>query len=232
MAKVCSDNIVLIDDEKLILGTDGDHEVFWDSTSDQLVGIAKELGDLEDVVISSPTNNQALVYNTASQQWENKDQSGGITAVVEDTTPQLGGDLDMNQKNIQYTVPTDDMTSSGIIISATVDSNASGFGAALYMASDGNFDEADADSASTMPCRALALESGTGTKKIILQGFIRDNTWNWTVGGDLYVSTTTGALTQTAPTGNGDQVQKVGFAWTADIVYFSPGDYTIVEVQD
>ncbi len=156
--------------------------------------------------------------------------TGTLNNVVEDTTPQLGGDLDMNLKNIQYSVPTADLTSSGIIVTAQVDSNATGFGAALYMAADGNFDEADADAAATMPCRAIALESGVGSKKVLLQGFVRNNAWNWTPGQGLFISTTTGALTQTAPSGTGDQVQKIGFAWTGDIVYFVPGDYTIIEV--
>jgi len=155
---------------------------------------------------------------------------GGLTDVVNDTTPQLGGDLDVNQKNIQYSVPAGDLTTSGIIVTATVDTNATGFGAALYMAADGNFDEADADASTTMPCRALAAETGTGSKKVILQGFIRKNAWAWTPGSDLYIDITTGALTHTAPSGTGDQVQKVGFAWTADIIYVNPGDYTIVEI--
>ena len=130
----------------------------------------------------------------------------------------------------QLSLPSTDQSVTGTTVIGTVDTNATGFGAALYMASDGNFDEADADSATTMPCRALATEAGTGSRVLLLQGFIRDDSWNWTVGGDIYISTTTGGLTQTAPSGSGDQVQKIGFAWTADIIYFSPGDYTIVEV--
>ena len=145
--------------------------------------------------------------------------------VPDDRTAMLAGGEEMIEQP-----PQTNLKGAGTIVSADVDTNASGFGAALYMAADGNFDEADADSASTMPCRALALETGTGTLKVLLRGFIRDDSWSWTPGADLYVSTTTGALTQTAPTGSGDQVQKVGFAWTATVVYFQPGDYTIVEV--
>ncbi len=150
-----------------------------------------------------------------------------------------GGSADFNTQtgtyrrggyNMLEQPPSTDLTGTGSIVSATIDTNATGFGAALYMAADGNFDEADADSASTMPCRALALESGIGSKAVLLRGFIRNDAWNWTPGSDVYVSTTTGALTQTAPSGSGDQVQKIGFAWSADIIYFQPGDYTIVEV--
>lgn len=150
--------------------------------------------------------------------------------VSQDSTPQLGGNLDLNQNNIIFSIPSTDLTTSGRLVSATVDTNATGFGAALYMAADGNFDEADASSATTGPVRALAAESGTGTKLLLLEGFIRDDSWAWTPGGCIYLSATTGALTQTQPSTSGDQVQKVGFAWSADIVYFSPGDYTIVEV--
>jgi hypothetical protein len=103
---------------------------------------------------------------------------------------------------------------------------------ALYLAADGHYEEADADANTTMPCVALALEEGTGTKNILREGYIRDNTWAWTVGavaGLIYVDTITGVLTQTAPSGTGDFVQVVGYAVTADIMYFKP-NLAMVEV--
>ena len=99
------------------------------------------------------------------------------------------------------------------------------------MASDGNFETTDADSIATMPCRALALGTGTGTKDVLLQGMIRNDAWSWTTGQSLYVSQTTGLLTHTAPTGSSVFVQKVGFAWSATTIYFNPGDWTVVETQ-
>ena len=105
----------------------------------------------------------------------------------------------------------------------TVDANATGIGAALVVSADGNLDEADADADATMPCFALALEAGTGTKKVLLRGFITDTGWNWTtVGAPIYISTTTGALTDTAPAGSGDYVQRVGIATHADRLFFLP----------
>jgi hypothetical protein len=168
----------------------------------------------------------ALEFSTVS--------GSGITDVVQDTTPQLGGDLDTNGKNIVMTPsPSSDDTACGDIATFTVDTNSVGVGAALYMASDGNFDEADADATTTMPCVALALETGTGSKKVLLRGFIRNDDWNWNVGttsGIIYVSTTQGTLTQTAPAGTGDQVQIVGFATHADRMFFNP-NYAIAEVK-
>lgn len=122
-----------------------------------------------------------------------------------------------------------DNEGSGIKSTVTVDTNGTGVGAALYMAADGHYDEADADAAATMPCTALALETGTGSKQVLHYGYIRNDTWNWTPGALLYVSTTAGALTSTAPAGSGDQVQVVGYATHADRIFFSP-DLSTAEI--
>ena len=106
--------------------------------------------------------------------------------------------------------------------SVTVDVNAYGIGSGLHMDTDGHYIEADADGVATMPCTALALETGTGTKKVLTHGYMRDDTWNFTVGANVYVSTTAGTLSTTAPTGTGKQVQIVGVAISADVVYFNP----------
>lgn len=157
-----------------------------------------------------------------------------IVALVEDTTPQLGGDLDLNDKYIQLkNEPGSDDTGSGIIISATVDANATGIGAALHIAADGHYEEADASANTTAPCTGIALETGTGTKKVLLEGIIRNDGWNWTTGpgvaGIIYLSETAGALTQTAPSTSEAFVQVVGYAITDDSMYFRP-ELAMVEV--
>jgi hypothetical protein len=110
-------------------------------------------------------------------------------------------------------------------MNATVDSNALGIGAALMLASDGHFDLADASSSTTMPCRALALETGTGSKLVLLDGFIRNDSWSWTPGASLFVHVTTGALSASPAGGDetaGNIVQIVGYALTATIIRFAP----------
>jgi len=156
-------------------------------------------------------------------------------ALMADGGNPLTGDWAIGEQGIQLDPALGtDHHYSGITAQMQVDVNGTGFGAALYMASDGNLEEADADADTTMPCFCLALEAGTGSKKVLLQGFIRDDTWNWTnVGatlGIVYVSTTTGALTQTPPSGSGDQVQRVGFAISADAIYFNPS-LDVIEIS-
>ena len=122
--------------------------------------------------------------------------------------------------------PTSDTTASGLVVTATVDTNNEGIGAPLFMALDGHLDTADADAATSSPCVALALETGTGSKRVLLHGVLRNDAWDWTTGPGtsslIYVSTTVGALTQAQPTGTDDVIQPVGWALTDDCVYFSP----------
>lgn len=144
------------------------------------------------------------------------------TELISDTTPQLGGDLDLNEHYIELNPsPDSNQTGNGLMATVTVDVNATGIGAALFIAADFHYEEADADAVTTMPCVALALESGTGSKKVLLKGYFRNDSWNWSAGL-IYVSTTAGALTQTKPSGSGNQVQIAGYAVSADVMYFDP----------
>jgi DUF4097 and DUF4098 domain-containing protein YvlB len=110
----------------------------------------------------------------------------------------------------------------------TVDDGSAVFGNALYIAADFHYERCDADAEATMPCRGIALEDGSGSKLILRRGKIRDDTWNWSAG-PIYVSTTTGGLTQSAPSGSGDVVQVVGHALSADIAYIDVmRDYVVI----
>ena len=150
-----------------------------------------------------------------------------IANVVEDTTPQLGGDLDLNSKNLVFVLePGSDTTAEGLIATVTVDTNTNGIGSPLALAADGHFDDADADSSANCGCIVLALETGIGSKKVLFMGIMRVDAWNWTLGAGksnlIYLSTTAGTLTQTQPSGTDDVVQPVGWAITDDCIFFNP----------
>jgi hypothetical protein len=131
-----------------------------------------------------------------------------------------------SQFSLTFAIPGADLTAAGIIMSATVDTNAEGIGAPLMMAADGHYDTADADADTTAPCVAIALETGTGTKNVLLLGIIRRDAWDWTIGPGkaslIYLSTTVGTLTQTQPSGVDDVIQVVGWAISADVMFFCP----------
>jgi len=204
-----------------------------------LNGLLQEPGAGNDYTITgsgitfteAPETNDIILASYLVQQGIGAGSSGGgMSDIVEDTTPQLGGDLDLNDHYVELKPePSSDDSGSGMMSTMTVDTNGTGVGSALYMAGDGHFDEADASASGTMPCTAIALETGTGSKKVLHYGYMRNDGWDWTAGGLLYVSTVAGALTQTPPAGSGDQVQVVGYATHADRIFFSP-DLSTAEV--
>jgi hypothetical protein len=57
--------------------------------------------------------------------------------------------------------------------------------------------------------------------RILDNGFIGRSTWTWTVGGEIYASTTPGALTQTDPSATGDISQIVAVATSPRMIKFS-----------
>ena len=142
--------------------------------------------------------------------------------VVEDTTPQLGGNLDLNGKCLNYgTILTSSGTYTGDLLTVVVDDASSVFGSVLCQGADFHYDRADADASSTAPVYFMALEAGAGTKTILIRGQVCDTAWNW-AAGKLYLSTDIGTMTQTKPSGSADQIQVLGVALSADTIWFDP----------
>ncbi len=141
-----------------------------------------------------------------------------------------------NHTNSELSTLTADHRADGQIVTMTNGNAASvNFGDVCYVATDGHMEFADADLASKMPGLYMAIEtiSASGSGKWLRTGIVRDNTWNWTIGDEIYISTsgTTGnTLTQTRPSGTGDQVQVVGLALTADKMDFNP-NLVVIQVN-
>jgi len=215
--------------------SDGDVIFFRSNHTDRTVVIKNGTGNIicmsgADISLDSTSIFAFGIYDGILSKLLVYSSGGGgsyLENIVEDITPQLGGDLDLNDHGMSVNVePTDDLDYQGIIATMTVDTNAEGVGAPLFLAADGHLDTADADTVATAPCVALALETGTGSKKVLLMGTLRVDAWNWTIGPGatslIYLSETVGTLTQTKPTTEDAVVQPVGFALTDDMIMFNP----------
>jgi hypothetical protein len=164
------------------------------------------------VITNSPVNGYYLKYVGSDMTWAEVSASATISGIV-------GSDV----------ILTTSGSYSGEFITATVDDASAVFGDVLYCAADFHYERADADSIATMPAVAIALENGSGSKKILLRGQICRTDWNWS-SGNISVSAATGQMTQTVVSGVGQQAQSVGFALSADTVYFNP-NYMLIEIQ-
>lgn len=123
-------------------------------------------------------------------------------------------------------VPASDHTANGVTMSAFNLGATVALMELVYLGSSSKWLLADADAVGTSGTVLLGicLDGGddTDTTTVVTFGLVRDDTWNWTPGDELYVSTTAGGITATAPSGSGDVVRVIGHAVTADVIFLNP----------
>ena len=203
---IAANPITLDSGADIVLDADGADIVFKDAGT--TYGSATNSSG--NLIIKSGTTT-ALTFDGA-----NVTSSGDVT-LADDKTITLA---DEGQLIFGDTAPSTDHTATGVVVSIASGESVTAFNA-VYIRSDGEVGPADADSADSMPAIGVALESksdGQATK-ILISGVLRDDTYNFTPGADLFVGTTAGEITATAPSGSGDTVQKIGVALTADSIY-------------
>jgi len=175
----------------------------------------------------------------AVRVWFNHDGNVGIPT----TSPSEKLDVDGNIKTtgeVKYAVsPGSDHTCSGDVITLTA-ATTQAIGDVVYIASDGKATLCDADAIATCPYAlavcADASISADASGDYMTKGVIRDDTWNWTIGGLIYVAAPGGSaasgstLTQTAPSASNNVIIPVGVALSADIMFFW-GNLNTVEKQ-
>lgn len=132
-----------------------------------------------------------------------------IANLVEDTTPQLGGNLDLNSKYVFITGQTVAGTTLGQLVYLS--------GANTWSLTDAN---AVATSSKMLGIRLSATE-------VLTYGIY--TTTGLTAGAIYYISETTGAITTTAPTTSLSIVRIIGYALSTTQLFFCP-DSTFIEV--
>ena len=179
-------------------------------------GLTLQDGNAEDEIDVFIANGAASVTTVA-----------GLLSVTSGVALEEAASLEI----IAPLLPTNDHASSGIIALMLAGGAIAAFQTVCAHTTTGEVVITDSNAIATMPVIGIApvAISDTATGPIMLQGFIRDDTWTWTIGGIMYASETAGAMTQTAPTTSGAFVQALGVAISADVVYFNPS-LTLVEV--
>lgn len=115
-------------------------------------------------------------------------------------------------------------TASGIIELHTAGQTFA-FGETGIYTSSGTVWKADANATGFFPADCVAVQAITaGNAGFFLKlGTIRDDSWNWTIGGLMYQSITIGAMTQSQPSATDDCIQILGKAYpNADTIQFNP----------
>lgn len=171
-----------------------------------------------DLYVSDSTGSVAYQINS----------SGALLNVVEDTTPQLGGDLDLNGNDITGTgnisiageIEADIHIGSlrGEIQFKAKAGEALTKGDPVYISSYDTVGNtpivaiADANDSAKMPCFGLANESVSlnASVNVVIFGTLSGlDTSSFSLGDTLYISNT-GTLTNSKPTGESSLIQNIG----------------------
>ena len=116
--------------------------------------------------------------------------------------------------------------SGDIVKFGSVNTSTMAAGKMYFLNGSGQWVLADATDNTTGADELLAIALGTdpATDGMLLRGLVRVNSNLGTVGRAVYMTTTAGAVSQTAPSGNDEIVRIVGYAIHAvrEIMYFNP----------
>ena len=98
----------------------------------------------------------------------------------------------------------------------------------VYIDGNNEVQECDADAIATMPCIGVSMNtsnvSADADIEVMMLGLIRHDSFSdfGAAGAPVYVSTTGGSLTTTAPSGEDDVVQIVGHSIAEDLIFVQP----------
>ena len=166
---------------------------------------ASELIELTDTPAGYGTTGQVLTTN------------GTDAAAWEDAPSPVGIDLALNTRTNPYSVAGDH---EGTVLSI---GGAAGLivGTVYYW---NGTDWADANAGAVATADGLTgIATATGVAPdVLVSGIIQLASVPGAVGGPLYLDTTNGLLTATAPTGSGEIVRVMGYKLDTNRVYFNP----------
>ena len=176
----------------------------------------KHLGEREQAIRSDfpvNTDNQDLTL------------SGTTLSLTNDASS-----VDLSGLNLStLTFPASNLEYTGEVIYLSFSTSMSFGDLIVFGQTTRDFVKSDCDFSSNMPVFGMVVGSGTGSLPVLLHGFVHNDDWAWTAGFPLFVSSTEGAMVQTAPATGGQYVQVVGLSYYADIIYFNP-DFTVIEI--
>lgn len=179
---------------------------------------------------SDGTHASTIVKTTATQTLTNKTLTSPTVnspRINEDVAlTATSSDLNKISGGIEIAAELSDVSAEGIKITLTTAQNVA-FGDVCYIASNGKATLVDADAISSSSGVCMAIESINADESgnFLLFGVARNDSWDWTVGGVIYITvsgTTGNTMSQIQPSDTDDVIQIVGVATHADRMFFNP----------
>jgi len=234
-AKGANTDITSLINAALAVGRDADNKIDFGTDDHLKIKIAGTESDIVSVSTGTADNDKLV-----TQGYVDDNLGGKIANLSEDTTPALGGPLELNEKTILVdAVLGTDATWTGPTQVITAGEELT-IGEVAYLKSDGKYWLADADAEATADTKlvmATATIAADATGLVLLPSalsFMRvDATTEWTVTGAgdvMFLSLTAGELTNDVSAYTTlDIVRICGYMETATILNFDV-DKTYIEV--
>jgi hypothetical protein len=196
-------------------------------------GSAAKLGSITGIPVCSAGTPTAVIWPSGILKGANTTATPvAATAGTDYVVP--SGSVTGSSGSVALTAaPGADHTTSGTTIQL-VAAQAQAIGDVCCINASGQATLAKADAIANASAVVMVADATIGsgaTGNYLVMGVARDDTWNWTVGGTVYLSTTgtTGnTLTQTAPSAANNVIQVIGVAIHADRMLFNP---SLVQVE-
>jgi len=166
---------------------------------------------------------------------------GGGATFAQDVTMTADKSFNLPQgANIKFTDAItqdsiDDHDAQGIIMTFQAGSTVTPF-SPVYLGTDDEVHECDADAIATMPAIGVSINTSDVTDgnsiEVMLLGLIREESFTdfGTNGAPVFVSTTVGEMTNTAPSGDDDVVQIIGHSIGEKLLFVQPSlTYLVVD---
>tara|TARA_R110002012_G_scaffold128729_2_gene281090 strand:+ start:605 stop:1819 length:1215 start_codon:yes stop_codon:yes gene_type:complete len=187
--------------------------------------VVKNHGASETYIRAQDNSSVQLYYNNSEKL---ETQSDGIQ-VTGNIDIDSNGEIELDGNGgIKLNISSTSSEGNGIIIK--LHSTSTTFGKLYYKSNfAAAWTQADADSDGATRMLGVALGSTSSNDGMLLQGIIRIASHGLSAGAPIYVSTTAGEFTTTAPSGSGDYVRVVGYTIDSNLIYFNPSG-TWVEV--
>jgi len=182
---------------------------------------------------SGITSGQVLKVSGTGLVWGAAGTGGGLTNLVSDATPQLGGNLDLNGKGfvVLAAPPSDHAFTGARLILFSAASNIPVMAAVRPTGTKMQVNTTDADLSTAGLIIGLAGSTVAGGANVLVavEGIARDDSWALTTGEQAVVGRTPGQIT-TDLTGfsAGDQVNGAGIALGSTLLLIRTG-YTQME---